>query len=113
AAVSVAAAFRPELALLDIGMPDCSGHEVAAALRREPWGRDIYIVALTGWGQEEDKTRAAASGFDRHLTKPLDPDALESLASSAFRAGAERRRPQRSDKSSENLGMPSERDEHG
>jgi CheY-like chemotaxis protein len=58
-------------------MPEMSGYEVARSLRHERWGRDIYLIALTGWGQEGDRQQAADAGFDRHLTKPIDPDALE------------------------------------
>jgi PAS domain S-box-containing protein len=79
AALSLAHTFRPEAAFLDIGMPQLDGHEVARALRREPWGANIYLIALTGWGQEGDRQRAIQAGFDRHLTKPIDPDSLEEL----------------------------------
>ena len=79
AALSLAHTFRPDAAFLDIGMPQLDGHEVARALRREPWGAGIYLIALTGWGQEGDRQRAIQAGFDRHLTKPIDPDILETL----------------------------------
>ncbi len=79
AALSLAQAFRPDVALLDIGMPDLSGYEVAQALRREPWGQGIQLVALTGWGQERDRQEAFAAGFNHHLTKPVDPDQLEAF----------------------------------
>ncbi len=81
-ALSVAEAFRPDTVLLDIGMPQLNGYEVAQALRQEPWGASITLIALTGWGQEDDRQRAIDAGFDRHLTKPVDPDALESLIAS-------------------------------
>ena len=81
AALALAGAFRPEVALLDIGMPEVDGHEVARRLRAEPWGREILLVALTGWGQDEDRVRALAAGFDQHLTKPVDPDVIERLLS--------------------------------
>jgi CheY-like chemotaxis protein len=80
-ALSLAQTFRPDVALLDIGMPDMSGYEVARALRHERWGKEIYLVALTGWGQEGDRQKALDAGFDRHMTKPIDPDALESFLS--------------------------------
>ena len=70
---------RPEVVFLDIGMPDLNGYEVAAAIRRRAWGKKIYLLAVTGWGQSEDKERALAAGFDRHLTKPVDLDQVESL----------------------------------
>jgi CheY-like chemotaxis protein len=67
---------------LDIGMPQLNGYEVAQALRQESWGAGITLIALTGWGQQGDRQRAIAAGFDRHLTKPVDPDALVSLIAS-------------------------------
>jgi CheY-like chemotaxis protein/nitrogen-specific signal transduction histidine kinase len=82
AALSLAQAFRPDVAFLDIGMPDLSGYEVAQALRREPWGERIQLIALTGWGQEKDRQQALEAGFNQHLTKPIDPDRLEALISS-------------------------------
>ena len=79
AALSLAQVFRPDTALLDIGMPDISGYEVARALRAEPWAANILLVALTGWGQESDRRRALEAGFDHHLIKPIDPDKLAGL----------------------------------
>jgi PAS domain S-box-containing protein len=79
AALSLAHTFRPEVAFLDIGMPQMNGHEIAMALRHQPWGAGVYLIALTGWGQEGDRLRAIKAGFDRHLTKPVDPDMLEGL----------------------------------
>jgi len=76
AALALAQTFRPDVALLDIGMPELSGYEVAAALRKEPWGKAIYLIALTGWGQESDRRQSKEAGFDRHLTKPIDMEAL-------------------------------------
>ena len=77
AALSVAQTFRPDTILLDIGMPQLNGYEVAQALRQEPWGAGMHLIALTGWGQESDRQRAIDAGFDRHLTKPVNTDALE------------------------------------
>ena len=85
AALSLAQTFRPDTALLDIGMPELNGYEVAQALRQEAWGASITLIALTGWGQESDRQKAIDAGFDRHLTKPIDPDALESLLSASPR----------------------------
>jgi CheY-like chemotaxis protein len=65
--------------LLDIGMPDLNGYEAARALRAAPGGADLELIALTGWGHPDDKRRAADAGFDRHLTKPVDPAVLEAL----------------------------------
>ncbi|MFI4884771.1 MAG: ATP-binding protein [Steroidobacterales bacterium] len=78
-ALSLARAFRPQVAILDIGMPQLDGYAVARALRKEPWGADLLVIALTGRGQEEDKRQAAAAGFDVHLTKPVDPGRVTSL----------------------------------
>jgi two-component system, chemotaxis family, CheB/CheR fusion protein len=76
-ALEVATEQRPDVAVLDIGMPDLSGYEVAERIRLEPWGEQITLIALTGWGQENDKRRALAAGFDHHCTKPVDPDDLQ------------------------------------
>jgi CheY-like chemotaxis protein len=67
--------------LLDIGMPYANGYEVARRIRGEPWGRDMVLVALTGWGQESDRRRSQEAGFDSHLTKPVDPNVLDELLS--------------------------------
>jgi CheY-like chemotaxis protein len=71
--------FRPDIALLDIGLPKLDGYAVAEAIRREPWGRDVLLLALTGWGQNDDKRRALEAGFDFHLTKPVDLDQVNAL----------------------------------
>jgi CheY-like chemotaxis protein len=78
-ALAVAGDFRPEIALVDIGMPRMNGYEVAEAVRKTDWGKEIVLVAVTGWGHDEDKEKAAASGFDRHLAKPVDPQHLQPL----------------------------------
>jgi two-component system CheB/CheR fusion protein len=75
--LAVAAAVKPEIGVIDIGMPDMSGYEVAERIRHEAWGEHITLIALTGWGQESDKRRALAAGFDHHCTKPVDPAELE------------------------------------
>jgi len=78
-ALEVAAAFHPEVAILDIGMPGMTGYEVAARIRAAEWGRDALLIALTGWGQRDDVRRAHLSGFDHHMTKPADFAALQRL----------------------------------
>ena len=78
-AIERAAAFAPDTIFLDIGMPSMDGYETCRRLRRERFGKDAMIVALTGWGQERDKQRAAEAGFDGHLTKPADPAELTRL----------------------------------
>jgi CheY-like chemotaxis protein len=81
-ALTLAAQSAPEIAILDIGMPGMSGYEVARQIRAEAWGKHMMLIALTGWGQEEDKKKAFEAGFDHHLIKPIDPDALEALMAS-------------------------------
>ncbi len=75
-ALTAARAFRPDVVLLDLGLPIMSGLEVARRLRAEPRTRDAYLIALTGWGQDEDRRRTHEAGFDEHLTKPTDPETL-------------------------------------
>jgi CheY-like chemotaxis protein len=70
---------RPRAAIIDIGMPGMSGHEVARRMRLEAWGRNAVLIALTGWGQEQDKQAAKAAGFDEHMTKPVDPETVERI----------------------------------
>ena len=79
AALAAAAEFRPEVAFLDIGMPKVHGYEVARRLREQPETADCVLVAVTGWGQEDDKRRARDAGFDSHLTKPVNPSELEAI----------------------------------
>ena len=79
AALEAAERFRPHVALLDIGMPELSGYDIASRIRAAPWGAQVTLIAVTGWGQEEDRRRALSSGFDRHLVKPIDPVLLEQL----------------------------------
>ena len=71
--------FRPDFVFLDIGMPRLSGYEVAEAVRAEPWGREVKLIAVTGWGQPDDKLRAQTAGFDRHLLKPISAVAPQSM----------------------------------
>jgi signal transduction histidine kinase len=78
-ALEVAAACHPDVVLLDIGMPKLDGYEVARRIRAEPWGKSAVLIALTGWGQDEDRRRSREVGFDSHLVKPLDPEALSTL----------------------------------
>jgi PAS domain S-box-containing protein len=75
-ALRLAESFRPDTVLLDLGMPRMSGYDVCRALRAKSWGGSMVIVALTGWGQSEDRARTRAAGFDAHIVKPLDPVSL-------------------------------------
>jgi PAS domain S-box-containing protein len=76
---------RPHAGLIDIGMPGMSGHEVARRMRLEAWGKNAVLIALTGWGQEQDKQAAMAAGFDEHLTKPVDPVDVERVLGDRLR----------------------------
>jgi PAS domain S-box-containing protein len=78
-ALAEAAAFQPEVLVLDLGLPDIDGTDVCRNIRSEPWGKDVFVVALSGWGQERDKRRTAEAGFDAHLTKPAELDDLITL----------------------------------
>jgi CheY-like chemotaxis protein len=80
-AVETAAEFRPDIILLDIGMPGMDGYEVARRIRAQPAYEDVTLVALTGWGQEEDRRRSQEAGFDHPLLKPVDLRAVEELLS--------------------------------
>jgi CheY-like chemotaxis protein len=81
-AVEKAAAFRPDVILLDIGLPKMNGYETCRTIREQPWGHDIVMVALTGWGQEEDRRQSKEAGFNDHMVKPVDHDALLKLLAS-------------------------------
>jgi PAS domain S-box-containing protein len=87
-ALELALAFRPHAMLLDIGLPDVDGYKLAAQVRATPWGRSTVLVAVTGWGQEEDRQRAAAAGFDQHLVKPISAETVETLLQSLARRTA-------------------------
>jgi len=82
-ALHMAASCRPHVAILDIGMPGMDGYQVAQKIRSEAWGIHMTLIALTGWGQEDDKRRAQRAGFDHHMTKPVDPAQLDVLLSPA------------------------------
>jgi two-component system, chemotaxis family, CheB/CheR fusion protein len=76
AAVEAVETFRPDVVLLDISLPKLDGHEAARRIRDHDWGKDVVLVALTGWGQEEDRRRSKEAGFDEHMLKPVDYEAL-------------------------------------
>jgi len=73
------AAFAPDVVFLDVGMPGRSGYDVASALRAMPAGNDVLLVAVTGWGQPEDRRRTQAAGFDQHLVKPPELHAIRDI----------------------------------
>jgi PAS domain S-box-containing protein len=87
-ALELAELLRPAVVLLDIGLPNLSGHEVARRLRSQPWGLAVKLIALTGWGSEDDRRKSREAGFDEHLTKPVDPDALLGLLALCTRKSA-------------------------
>lgn len=78
-AIRRAETFAPDTIVLDIGMPGIDGYEACRRIRREAFGKDVFVIALTGWGQQRDKQRATAAGFDAHCTKPVDPQAFARL----------------------------------
>jgi signal transduction histidine kinase/ActR/RegA family two-component response regulator len=82
-ACRLAESFRPDVVLLDIGLPGRSGHDVCRFLRAQPWGTPLLIVAQTGWGQRADRERSRRAGFDLHLVKPIDPVELATLVEAA------------------------------
>lgn len=78
-AIEVAADFLPDVILMDLGMPRMNGYEAAREIRNQSWGKDILLVALTGWGQDEDRERTQEAGFNHHLVKPAEPAAIQQL----------------------------------
>jgi CheY-like chemotaxis protein len=78
-AVEAAERLRPDVALLDIGLPKLNGLDVCRRIRAEPWGQNMTLLALTGWGQDEDRRMAKEAGFDQHLVKPVDYASLMRL----------------------------------
>jgi CheY-like chemotaxis protein/two-component sensor histidine kinase len=78
-AVDAAERWRPDVVLLDIGLPGLNGYEVCRRIRQQPWGKDMVVIALSGWGQAEDRRRSQEAGFNRHLVKPVDHDVLVDL----------------------------------
>jgi PAS domain S-box-containing protein len=77
--VAAAERLRPDAVLLDIGMPKLNGYEACEKIRARPWGKKTLLIAVTGWGQEDDRRRTERAGFDRHLVKPVDPDEVAKI----------------------------------
>ena len=90
AALDAAAAFHPDVAVLDIGLPEMSGYELAAHLRELPGGRAMHFVAATGYGRARDRVTSMAAGFDDHLVKPVNLDRLREIVAQAATAKATR-----------------------
>lgn len=86
AAIAAVEAFKPQVVFLDIGMPHLNGYDTARRIREQPSGRNIVLVAVTGWGQEEDRRRSKEAGFDAHLVKPADYTEVARLLASTPRA---------------------------
>jgi CheY-like chemotaxis protein len=78
-AIEAAQRHRPDVILLDIGLPRVNGYDVCRHVRAQPWGRDVIIIALTGWGQDQDRRQSADAGFDGHLVKPVQYEDLTAL----------------------------------
>ena len=78
-AVTTAEAFRPQVVLLDIGLPKLNGYEVAQRIRQQEWGTSMFLVAVTGWGQDEDRRRSEDVGMNLHMVKPVEPSALDRM----------------------------------
>ncbi len=83
-AVHAAHTLRPDVVLLDVGLPLRNGYDAARLIRSEPWGNTMVLIALTGWGQEQDRLQSHEAGFDHHLVKPVDPRVLMTLVSDLF-----------------------------
>lgn len=83
AALETASSFRPDVAFLDIGLPGIDGYELARRLRGQPAQAKLVLVALTGWGSEEDKRKSEEAGFDFHLTKPVEASAIAKVLARA------------------------------
>ena len=79
AAVETAESYKPDIVLLDIGLPKMSGLAAARKIREQSWGQAMFLIAVTGWGDEKDRRRSAEAGFDLHLVKPVDPAELENV----------------------------------
>jgi CheY-like chemotaxis protein len=90
-AVDAAAEFQPDIVLLDLGLPKLNGFDAARRIREQPGGQERVLIALTGWGQEEDRCRTKDAGFDHHLTKPIDFEVLRELLAASKISHPERR----------------------
>jgi len=82
-ALDLVRTWRPDVALVDLGLPGMSGYELGGQLRRAPFGEELLIVAITGYGQPDDRRRTTESGFDAHLVKPVSPEMLLEIIAGA------------------------------
>jgi DNA-binding response OmpR family regulator len=90
AALKKAEEFRPDVAILDIGLPKVNGYDLAKQIRQRAWAKDVVLVALTGWGQAQHRLRSQESGFNHHLTKPVEFDVLQQILAAAETCQPER-----------------------
>lgn len=90
AAVAATEEFRPDVVLMDIGMPKLNGYDACRRIREQPWGRDAVLVAVTGWGQDEDRRRTTEAGFDHHLTKPVSSESVTDILTALSRPAGNR-----------------------
>lgn len=86
-ALAAAEEFHPEVVLIDIGLPKMNGYEVAQRIREKAWGTDMFLIAVTGWGQAEDRARSAEVGLNLHMVKPVEPTALQAVLADLHRNG--------------------------
>jgi len=85
-ALAAAEEFHPEVVLLDIGLPKMNGYEVAQHIRQQAWGTDMFLIAVTGWGQAEDRARSTEVGLNMHMVKPVEPSAIQAVLADLNRA---------------------------
>ena len=86
-ALATAEEFHPDVVLLDIGLPKMNGYEVAQRIREQAWGIEMFLIAVTGWGQAEDRARSAEVGLNMHMVKPVEPTALQAVLAKLNRNG--------------------------
>lgn len=86
-ALEIGAVFKPDVLVLDVGMPELNGLETCRRIRRESWGARVVVIACTGWGHEHDRRISREAGFDFHMVKPVDPAELEKLLAGLSPAG--------------------------
>ena len=84
-ALATAESFNPQVVLLDIGLPKMNGYEVAQRIRESSWGKTMFLIAVTGWGQAEDRARSAEVGLNLHMVKPVEPTALQAVLADLHR----------------------------
>jgi CheY-like chemotaxis protein len=89
-AITAAGRVRPDVVLLDIGLPRLNGYEACREIRKQPWGKNLVLIALTGWGQDEDRLQSRDAGFDAHMVKPVDHDKLLEFLAALPPAGTAR-----------------------